>query len=122
MVPIQQPELLCSTQPGVACPSNSRCRRHRSSLGRPGTDQAPSWRSSFLGDPGAEFLCGKPGIGKKKERPVGTVGGNKSPKGGANGSNENGVRGNKQSADAPVQRPTFVQHRRGYRMVARVRR
>src|SRR6266567_2162068 len=30
MVPIQQPELLCSTQPGVACPSNSRCRWHRS--------------------------------------------------------------------------------------------
>jgi len=23
---------------GVACPSNSRCRRHRSSLGRPRTD------------------------------------------------------------------------------------
>src|SRR5437016_5822832 len=40
MVPIQQPELLCSTQPGVACPSNSRCRRHRSSLGRPKTDWA----------------------------------------------------------------------------------
>jgi hypothetical protein len=39
----------------------------------------PSWRSSFLGDPGAKFLCGKLAIGtnkekrsKKKERPVGT--------------------------------------------------
>jgi len=41
----------------------------------------PSWRSLFLGDPGAEFLCGKLRIGTKKEkrskktkRPVGTVG------------------------------------------------
>jgi len=41
----------------------------------------PSWRSSFLGDPGAKFLCGKLAIStkkekrsKKKERPVGTVG------------------------------------------------
>ena len=39
----------------------------------------PSLRSSFLGDPGAKFLCGKLAIGtkkekrsKKKERPVGT--------------------------------------------------
>src|SRR5436853_381817 len=51
----------------------------------------PSWRSSFLGDPGAKFLCGKLAIGtkkekrsKKKERPVGTVGGNKSSTGGTN--------------------------------------
>ena len=43
----------------------------------------PSWRSSSLGGPGAKFLCGKLGIdtkrvkrSKKKERPVGTVGGN----------------------------------------------
>jgi hypothetical protein len=38
----------------------------------------PSWRSSFLGDPGVKFLCGKLAMGskkekrsKKKERPVG---------------------------------------------------
>ena len=55
----------------------------------------PSWRSSVPGDPGAKFLCGKLGIGtkkekrgKKKERPVGTVGGNKSFTGGTNGSEE----------------------------------
>jgi len=28
----------------------------------------PSWRSSFLGDPGEEFLGGKLGIGTKKEK------------------------------------------------------
>ena len=28
----------------------------------------PSWRSSFLGDPGATFLCGKLGRGTKKEK------------------------------------------------------
>ena len=28
----------------------------------------PSWRSSFLGDPGAEFLCGKRERGTKKEK------------------------------------------------------
>ena len=27
----------------------------------------PSWRSLFLGDPGAEFLCGKLRIGTRKE-------------------------------------------------------
>ena len=31
-----------------------------------------NWRSLFLGDPGAKFLCAKPGMGKKKERPAGT--------------------------------------------------
>ena len=25
----------------------------------------PGWRSAFLGDPGAKFLCGKPRIGTK---------------------------------------------------------
>jgi hypothetical protein len=48
----------------------------------------PSWRSSFLGDPGGKFLCGKVTIGKKKERPVGTVGGSKSSTGGTNGLEE----------------------------------
>jgi len=54
-----------------------------------------SWRSSFLGDPGAKFLIGKLAIvtkkekrSKKNERPVGTVGGNKSSTGGTNGSEE----------------------------------
>src|SRR6516162_11698813 len=28
----------------------------------------PGWRSSFLGDPGATFLCGKLGRGTKKEK------------------------------------------------------
>jgi hypothetical protein len=28
----------------------------------------PSWRSSFLGDPGANFLCGKLERGTKKEK------------------------------------------------------
>jgi hypothetical protein len=28
----------------------------------------PSWRSSFLGDPGAKFLCGKRERGTKKEK------------------------------------------------------
>ena len=28
----------------------------------------PSWRSSFLGAPGAEFFCRKLGIGTKKEK------------------------------------------------------
>jgi hypothetical protein len=28
----------------------------------------PSWRSSFLGDPGATFLCGKRGRATKKEK------------------------------------------------------
>jgi len=28
----------------------------------------PSWRSSFLGDPGATFFCGKLGRGTKKEK------------------------------------------------------
>ena len=28
----------------------------------------PGWRSSFLGDPGAIFLCGKLGRGAKKEK------------------------------------------------------
>ena len=47
----------------------------------------------FLGDPGAEFLCGKLRIGTKKERPVGTVGGNKSFTGGTNRSERtNGLR------------------------------
>ena len=27
----------------------------------------PSWRSSFLGDPGAEFLCGKRKLTKFRE-------------------------------------------------------
>jgi len=55
----------------------------------------PSWRSSFLGDPGAKFPCGKLAIGtkkekrsKKKEKPVGTVGGSKSSTGGTNGLEE----------------------------------
>ena len=55
----------------------------------------PSWRSSFLGDLGAEFHCGKLAIGtkkekrgKKKERPVGTVGDNRSSTGGTNGLEE----------------------------------
>jgi hypothetical protein len=66
----------------------------------------PSWRSSFLGDRGGKFLCGKLGIGTKKEkRPVGIVGGNKSFTGGTNGSEErmqeaphgqNGVQGSEQ--------------------------
>jgi len=55
----------------------------------------PNRRSSFLGDPGAKFLCGKLGIGtkkekrsEKKERAVGAVGGNKSFTGGTNGLEE----------------------------------
>jgi hypothetical protein len=28
----------------------------------------PSWESSFLGDPGAKFLCGKLRMGTKKEK------------------------------------------------------
>jgi len=46
------------------------------------------WRSSFLGDPGAKFLCGKLTIGTEKERSVGTVGSNKSSTGGTNGLEE----------------------------------
>jgi hypothetical protein len=56
-------------------------------------------RSSFLGDPGAKFLCGKPAIGTKKEkmsnkreRPVGTVGSNQSFTGGTNVLEELGAR------------------------------
>jgi hypothetical protein len=51
----------------------------------------PSWRSLFLGDPGAEFLCGKLRIGTKKrgaKRQKGrwhSGGGNKSFTGGTNG-------------------------------------
>jgi len=64
----------------------------------------PSWRSSFLGDPGAESLCGKLGIdtkkekrSKKKERPVGTVGGNKNFIGGTNDSEERMPKGSRVS-------------------------
>jgi hypothetical protein len=48
----------------------------------------PTWRSSFLGDPGAKFLCGKLAIGTKKEKRskkkarAGTMGGNESSTGG----------------------------------------
>jgi hypothetical protein len=48
----------------------------------------PTWRSSFLGDPGAKFLCGKLAIGTKKEKRskkkprAGTMGGNGSSTGG----------------------------------------
>ena len=64
----------------------------------------PSWRSSFLGDPGSKFLCGKLGIGtkkekraSKKEKPVGTVGGNKSLTGGTSGSEERIPEGSRES-------------------------
>jgi hypothetical protein len=44
--------------------SEMRLRRDKSrdAVGR------PSWRSSFLGDPGTKFLCGKQGIGTKNEK------------------------------------------------------
>ncbi len=47
----------------------------------------PSWRSSFLGDPGVKFLCGRLGNGKKRKA-VGAVGDDKSFTGGTNGSEE----------------------------------
>jgi hypothetical protein len=39
-----------------------RLRRDKAAMGR------PSWRSTFLGDPGANFLCGKPERDTKKEK------------------------------------------------------
>ena len=84
----------------------------------------PSWRSSFLGDPGAEFLCGKLGIGKKKEkrskkkeRPVGTVVGNKSFTGGTNGL-EGRMRGGIACESALV-RTLFVDNSRGFFRLSR---